>query len=241
MPTEVLTGAAQLETAAHRERQPKQAPKTVLLAGARGRLGETLLNDLLASGVYETVYVLSNADFEAGVKGLAPCSLAAPPRVDHLIINMSVDEHDTPASFYGRDGVYVQMDDANYAALITKIKPQLPKAAALLAPMAAFQQFSRAAALALDEKEFSLQALGISSLAIARPLATEQLPANATFMQRFMRMWFAQFRWILPNPHLSLRSSEISERVLAQLKAEQPGVTILTAADLARTMSREHT
>ena len=57
-----------------------EAARTALVAGAVGRLGEALLNRVLASGDYRTVVALAQAPMALGVRGLALASLVDLPR-----------------------------------------------------------------------------------------------------------------------------------------------------------------
>jgi hypothetical protein len=231
MITSVLQSAA-LEDRAFNAASNASQTKQVLLIGARGRLGEMLLNELLAQSRYSKVYVLAEQRLEMGIHKLETCTWNDTLAIDHIVINDSPFDPESPGAFHGRDQVYHCLGEQEWPILLQWLQVLKPRAAALISPLAAFQQFSSAANGALSPNEFALASQGIASCTILRPLAHQTLPASASRMDRFMALWFSQFRWIFPHPSQSLLTKDVSAATIAHLSQAQAGMRILSAQDM---------
>jgi hypothetical protein len=234
MITTVLQSAS-LERDAHIKSQQALLAKHVLLMGARGRLGETLLNDLLAKAHYTKVYVLADQRLEMGLQKLNTCTWNEAVRVDHVVINMTPHDPESPGAFHGRDQVYHDLSQQEWPKVLAWLSALQPRAAALISPLSAFTQFSSSANGALSPEEFALASHGVASCTILRPLATTTLPSDASRVQRFMALWFSQFRWIFPHPSQSLLTKDVSAATMQTLQFEQAGVRVLSAQDMLPT------
>ncbi len=231
MITSVLQSAA-IEEAARQQASTITPKLKVLLIGARGRLGETLLNDLLAQTHYSRVYVLAEQRLEMGIAKLHTCTWNETLEIDHIVINDTPLDPESPGAFHGRDQVYHCLGGQEWPTLLQWLQVLKPHVAALISPLAAFQQFSSSANGSLSPNEFALASKGIASCTILRPLANAALPAGASRMERFMALWFSQFRWIFPHPSQSLLTKDVSAAAMSHLQQAQVGMRILSAQDM---------
>jgi hypothetical protein len=227
-----LMQAASLEETAQVHAAPFAPKQQVLLIGARGRLGEILLNDLLAQSHYSKVYVLAEHRLEMGISKLETCTWNEALDIDHVVINDTPLDPESPGAFHGRDQVYHCLGEQEWPTMLQWLQQLKPRAAALISPLAEFYQFSNSANGSLSPHEFALVSQGVSSCTILRPLAKHALPANASRMERFMALWFGQFRWIFAHPSQSLLSKDVSAATMAHLKLAQAGMRVVSAQDM---------
>lgn len=201
--------------------------RIALVAGATGRLGEALLAEVISSGRYQRVIVLTERPLTSAVRGLSGRSLAElqSPAELGTVRTTALDVFacwGDPEDPFGRAA---NRRDAAYASLIgTDALREVSAAAArlraerflVLAPLIAWQQVSAAGRMLPEAMEMDFARLPIRSVIIMRPtVETQYSRSGGTRMQRFVRFYLSQLRFMLPAATQALRSTDIARAALA--------------------------
>jgi hypothetical protein len=150
-----------------------------------------------------------------------------------------------PADPFGRSP---NRRDAAYAAITAPDQLRAVAAAAaalgarrflLLAPLAAWHQVSAAGRMLPEAMELELAALRVPSIVIMRPTAERLPPADGTRVQRFVRFYLSQLRFMLPASTHALRSLDIARAALAvAAEADRPGLRVVSLDQIRQHASR---
>lgn len=226
----VALGAA----AAPAPRSRGDGPRRLLVAGAVGRLGETLLNDALARGGYDEVVVLADGDasMSLGVRRLALAPLAALPPLADVCIAQTLDP-DAPGarSFHGRD--------APFALVAPQAMPRIAAAAAaagarrlvLVHPLPAWQQMSGLHLGLSGEAELEIARLPFDAVTVLRPVAPSG-SAGGSWIQRFVGVYLSLQMLMMPKSVPQLTSAQVARVAVDVLRHAATGVTVLGAAQI---------
>lgn len=221
--------------------------RRALVAGAAGRLGEALLSEVVSSRRYGKVTVLTEGLLGSTVSGLdgMPLSDLRPPS-DPTVASQELDVFvcwGDPSDPMGRlqnrrDAIYAEISDAASLRAVAAAAGALrARRLLLLAPLMAWQQVSAAGRMLPEAMELELAALPIPTIVILRP-TTEQrgaAPAGATRMQRFVRFYLSQLRFMLPAVTHSLRSTDIARAALSIMgEADRPGLAVTSLDEIRR-------
>jgi hypothetical protein len=227
--------------------------RRALVAGAAGRLGEALLAQVVASPRYGAVTVLTEGPLTSTVRGLAGASLAQllqaaaeQPQPDAGELDVFACWGDAEDPF----GHAANRRDAVYASIIgtDALRSVAAAAAALhtrrllvLAPLVAWQQISAASRMLPQALEMELARLSIPSVIILRPTAEQQsVAAGGTRMQRFVRFYLSQLRFMLPAASHSMRSDDIARAALAVMaESDAPGLHVVPLETIRRHAGRK--
>lgn len=196
------------------------APLTSLLVlGAGGALGSALLGELLVAGRFERVYALVRQPLASAVRGFVPlpATLLREARLPPLASAVIVFERSRHSN--GRDEAFVEPRPEElpklarrlHAAGVRRLVVVVPHAPALL------PQALAAGYASLDEA--AVGALGFEQLVFVRAAQEATGPAERGLVARFVRWWFSQLRWMVPQQQQPVRAVTLARWVAALLRA----------------------
>lgn len=228
----VIAGDA---AASRAQRQHSESPiKRALVAGVIGRLGETLLTELLARGGYGEVVALAEQPVSLGVAGLSVSQLDNLPEIDDLFIILGGDDFSTRPSFHGRDAPFVNVDSYN-ALKIAQVANA--RRVTLISSSPAWQQFGPLNQGLTSPLERELAALKCRRFAVLRPVR-ESSRAGMNLMQRFVNIYLSIQMLMVPRSVPTLTSEQVARAAVALLADQEVhGVGVFGAADLATALA----
>lgn len=206
----------------------------VLVAGAVGRIGEALLNRVLADeagrgGVGgRPVVALADAPMAMGMRGLTLASLDALPPLDaaFLILHDSADAE--TRSFYGRDAPFVQVDELNCVHVARHAVEHGARRIVLISPTPAWRQIGKFHTGLADAVELELARLPLDSLVVLRPVRNTR-HRGAGLLERFVSVYLSVQLLMLPRTLEAITSEKLARCAVAALRATRPGVTVFPA------------
>jgi hypothetical protein len=206
----------------------------VLVAGAVGRLGEALLNEVVGRGGFGEVVALAEGDatMSMAVRGLTLAPMHALPPIDAVCIAHGDPEAPGARSFHGRDAPFAMVD--------TDAMPRIAAAAAaagarrlmLIHPMPIWQQMSRFHLGLMGEAELAMTQLPFESIVVLRPLSATTTTARGV-LERIANVYLSLQFLMMPKSLPTLTSLQIARVAVDELRAPAPGVRILGAAQIA--------
>jgi len=206
----------------------------VLVAGAIGRIGEALLNRVLAEeagrgGVGgRPVVALAASPMALGMRGLTLASLEALPPLDaaFLILNDSADGE--ARSFYGRDAPFVQVDELNCVHVARRAVESGAQRLVLIAPTAAWRQIGKFHTGLADSVELELARLPLDSLVVLRPVRNSGR-RGASLVERFVSVYLSVQLLMLPRTLEAITSEKLARCAAAAMRNARPGVAVFPA------------
>lgn len=210
---------------------------SALLVGARGRLGEALLNELLAHPAYARVHVASTAPIGGSVARLSAAPPGAWPQADDAYVCLQQPGEPFGRSYYGRDDVFEPADDHSLPDIGRRLTGAGNRRIALVAPLAAFQQMSAAARTLAGEAEWALASLPLDTLVVLRPARDTTAPPAGSRLQRFVRFYLGQLRYMLPRGFEPIASEALARATVRAMREAGPGLTVL-GADSVRALAQ---
>ncbi|MFM1988735.1 MAG: hypothetical protein RJA99_1692 [Pseudomonadota bacterium] len=228
-PTVVLGAAA-----SPAPRPSGAGPRRLLVAGAVGRLGETLLNDALARGGYDEVVALADGDasMSFGVRGLALAPLDALPPLDDVCIAQTLDP-DAPGarSFHGRDAPFALVDPPSMPRIAAAAAAAGARRLVLVHPLPAWQQMSGLHLGLSGEAELEMARLPFDAVTVLRPVAPSG-SAGGGLVQRIVGVYLSVQRLMMPQSVPTLTSAQVARVAVDALRGGGSGVTVLGAAQI---------
>jgi hypothetical protein len=210
----------------------------VLVAGAVGRIGEALLNRVLAdasasagTGGPRAVVALADAPMALGLRGLELAALDGLPPLDHayLVLNDSADAE--ARSFHGRDAPFVQVDERNCAHVARRAVECGARRVVLVSPTPAWRQIGRFHAGLADTVELELAQLPLESLVVLRPVRNSRKP-GAGLVERIVSAYLSIQLLMLPRSLEPILSDKLARCAVAAMRAARPGVTVVPADEI---------
>jgi hypothetical protein len=205
----------------------------VLVAGAVGRLGEALLNEVLARGGYTEVVALveDDATMSLGVRGLSLAPLHALPPIDDVCI-----VHGDPAApgaraVNGRDAPFALVDAAAMTGVAEAAAAAGARGVVLVHPLPAWQQMSRFHLGLIGEAELRLAQMRFASVTVLRPLSQSGSAAGG-WLQRIANVYLSLQFLMMPRSLPTLTSPQIARVAVDVLRAPEPGVRVIGAAQI---------
>jgi hypothetical protein len=211
----------------------------VLVAGAVGRLGEALLNEVLARGGYREVVALGDptAAMSLGVRGLSLADADTLPPLDDLLMAPTLAP-DAPGarSFYGRDAAFTLLTPAAVDRVAAAAARAGARRAVLVHPLSAWQQLSRWHLGLVGEAELALARLPFESVTVLRPLAAGSGGAGS-WLHRVAAVYLSLQLLMMPRSMPVLTSVQVARVAVDALRAPTPGVRVLGAAQIAEALA----
>lgn len=207
--------------------------RTALVIGAVGRLGESVLNQVIARGQYRSVRVQGSAPLTTAIAGLAVESGNPASRVDDAFLVLSNGPEQDFRSFYGRDGCFASLASPGLVGAARAAADRGARRLLLIAPMPAWQQVAHAPRGLLNADEVQLARLSFESVVIVRPVAANNTSVQS-LLERFTQFYLQLQMFMLPRTLPAMTSDRVASAAVQLLLVARPGVDVIAAADLNR-------
>ncbi len=205
--------------------------------GAVGRVGEALINALMARTDYTEVAVLADQPVNLGIARLAVCQKEEMPAARDLYMVLGGDEFATRRSFHGRDAPFVGVDESNGVALAGLAVEAGVKRIVLVAAAPSWQQIGALNQGLASSLERGISELAITRFAILRPLR-EARSSGVGVMQRFVNFYLSIQMLMVPRSVPVLTSDQVARAaILAMAEPSAQSVAVFSAADIGRLLS----
>jgi hypothetical protein len=227
------TIADALAGAQHQPLDPSlNAPKSVLIAGAAGRLGERILAGALASSGYRDVYVLASDEMPSTEAKLTALIGAGgdnwPAHIDHVIaVPGTVAPHEVFAA-RRRTEVFSPLATDQVLPLARLARAMGVSRFMLVTPIDVLGQPAALRSQLGNLMEAELHRMGFESLLLVRPSDFEYRRHEGGFGKRLTRMVVDVARGLLVGPRHAPASIEDTARAAVRVMQEAgPGLTVL--------------
>ena len=213
-------------------------PRRLLVAGATGRLGESLLNESLARGGYDEVVALAEVDatMSLGIRGLSLAPAHALPPLDAALVAPSDAGTPGARSFHGRDAPFVQVEPARMPSVAQAAARAGARTLVLVHPLPAWQQLSALHLGLSGEAELSIARLPFDSVTVLRPVAAAAGPAGG-WLQRVAHVYLSLQLLMMPRSLPTLTSAQVARAAVDLLREPARGVRVLGAAQLGERLA----
>jgi hypothetical protein len=205
----------------------------VLVAGAVGRLGEALLNEVIGRGGYADVVALAERDatMSLGLRGLSLAPLHALPPIDAVCIARSDPDAPGARSFHGRDAPFALVDTLAMPRIAAAAAAAGARRLVLIHPLPAWQQLSRLHLGLAGEAELQMAQMPFESVTVLRPLL-QSGSAAGSLLQRIANVYMSLQFLMMPRSMPTLTSPQIARVAVDVLRQPEPGVRIMGAAQI---------
>lgn len=203
--------------------------RTALAAGVVGRLGEALLEALLASPRYRQVYVATRFELTSTLPELLPLAVDQhwqQPLPEICDLYCCVDQR---AGFYGRDRAYMPVDRAQLPAIMSAARRSGVSRFALLSGLAPLEQLSVPQGGLRDANELALVRAGFRTLVLLRPSESGH-PGSGHPLERLMQTIGGTLAgYLIPQSMQPLRPGLVARAALDAMDRLGPGTHVLNA------------
>jgi hypothetical protein len=206
----------------------------VLVAGAVGRLGEALLNEVVGRGGFGEVVALAEGDatMSMAVRGLTLAPMHALPPIDAVCIAHGDPDAPGARSFHGRDAPFMMVDTAAMPRIAAAASAAGARRLMLIHPLPVWQQMSRFHLGLSGEAELAMTQLPFESIVVLRPISAATTTTR-NVLQRIAGVYMSLQFLMMPKSLPTLTSLQIARVAVDELRARAPGVRILGAAQIA--------
>jgi hypothetical protein len=212
--------------------------KSVFMFGAGGRLGETILAQLLSDPGIGSVLVKTTAPLASSIPKLSFVGLtsgvglspAEPPDVAVLVLGEEEDAALAWRSIYGRDVVFAALPSKFLVAAASALADAGIRHLVLVAPARYHLQPASLGGMAYGPAELAMVIL-FERVVLLRPLAgTQQKYTRSTSLgQAVARYVIGQLKVMLPASRAGCDPKRCARLVLAAVHHAEPGITVLDA------------
>lgn len=213
--------------------------RTALAAGVVGKLGEALLEALLASRRYDQVYVATRFPLTSTLAELRPLAVdqhwqqALPEAGDAYCC---VDQH---PGFYGRDRAYMPVDRAQLPPLAAAARRCGVSRFALLSGLAPLDQLSVPGAGLRDANDLALVRAGFRTLVLMRPAETGHPGPGHPFERLMQAIGGTLASYLIPQSMQPLRPGLVARAALDAMHRLGPGIHVLNAPAIRELLGRD--
>lgn len=205
--------------------------RTALVVGAVGRLGEAVLNQVIARGQYQAVMVQGSMPLTTAIAGLQVVPGHDAAAVDDAYLVLSSGPEKDFRSFYGRDGCFDSLTSPQLLGVARRAAERGAGRLLLVAPMPAWQQVAHTPRGLLNGDEVQLAGLSFESVVIFRPVAAAVSGAR-TLLEHFTQFYLQLQMLMLPRSLPTLTSDQIASAAVQLLLGCRPGLAVIAAADV---------
>jgi hypothetical protein len=201
----------------------------------KGKLGEALLNQLLASS-YLAVTAIADKPLTLGIAKLevSPLIEVKADQAQDAYLCLTDPDAAYGQSYYGRDAHFSTLlaDDAFEVAksLVAKGVSRL----VLISPLSSWHQMSPSAKGISSELESKLLSLELESFLILRPASESQSAPQTTFLRRFLAGYFNIIRIMLPKGAENIRTDQLAQSAIKANQFAKAGVQVFDNQALTR-------
>jgi hypothetical protein len=203
--------------------------KTVLVAGASGRLGERILAGVLASPAYRKVYVMAADPMPSTEPKLAAVTAFDwTTQIDHVIVVPGIDEaHDTPFN-RRRTEVFSSLAPDQVLPLARHARAMGASRFMLVVPLDVMLQPAALRSQVSNLTEAELHQMGFETLLLVRPSDAETRRRRGNLAKRLMRTIADMAAGLLVGPrHTPLSLEKTARAVVRALQESVPGLIVL--------------
>jgi hypothetical protein len=222
---DVLAGARR----AHPKPAVQAIGKTVLVAGARGRLGERILARLLASSAYREVYVTASdvmPSTEAKLTALTGDDWRA--QIDQVIAVPGIEQAADNPFNRRRTEVFSALAPDGILPLARHARAMGATRFMLVTPIDVMLQPAALRAHLGNLTEAELHRMGFESLLLVRPSDTELRRRQGNLGQRLIRLMVDTAGGLMVGArHTPLSVDNIARATVRALQESGPGLTVL--------------
>jgi hypothetical protein len=231
--------ASMLQAAQAPGARPAGSLRRVLVAGATGRLGEALLNEVLARGGFDDVVALAEGDatMSLGLRGLSLAPLHALPPLDAVLIAQTMADAPDARSFHGRDAPFALVDPVQMPRIAQAAAAAGARSLVLVHPLPAWQQLSALHLGLSGAGELSIAQMPFADVIVLRPVAASASAAGS-WLQRVAHVYLSLQLLMMPRSLPVLTSPQVARAAVDLLREPPPGVTVMGAARIAERLER---
>jgi len=198
------------------------APRTsVVIIGAGGALGSSVLAEALVAGRFQRVQALVAAPLASTLRGLVPLTRAALDTGQGEPADAAIVVFDRERRSNGRDDAFEMPEPEQLLPLARALRSQGTKRLVVLMPHAPAQLPQALAAGLASLDETALVALDFEHLVILRAARPSGTAAPTALLDRLARAWLEQLRWMVPERQQPLRPASLA-RCVAELVMALP-------------------
>jgi uncharacterized protein YbjT (DUF2867 family) len=207
----------------------KASKKTILLAGAAGRLGERILGRLLAAQEYQRIYVLASEPMRSTEAKLTALTHEEwNHHIDHVIAVVSEGTRDAPIQIRKRTEVFSSLSPDSVLPLAQHAKSLSASRFMLVTPTNVLSQPAAVYAQLANLMESDLHQLGFESLLLVRPSDYEIRLQRSSFAIRLMRLLADTASGLMAGLKHTPLSLDNTARAVVRVIADSPsGLTII--------------
>ena len=204
----------------------------------KGKLGEALLNQLLASS-YLVVTAIADKPLTLGIARLEVSPLNEVKRDQAQDAYLCLNDPDAAygQSYYGRDAHFSTLLAADALEVAKILVAKGVSRLILISPLSSWHQMSPSAKGISSELESKLLSLELESFVILRPAHESQSAPQTTIFRRFLAGYFNIFRIMLPKGAENMRTDQLARSAIKANQSAMPGVQVLDNQDLLRILS----
>jgi hypothetical protein len=212
--------------------------RKAIIVGVKGKLGEALLNQLLASS-YLAVTAIADKPLTLGIARLSVAALGEinEGQADDAFLCLSDPDAAYGQSYYGRDAHFSTLLPPDIFEVAKGLVAKGVTRLILISPLSSWHQMSPSAKGISSELESRLLSLELESLLILRPATESQSQPQTTSFRRFLAGYFNIFRIMLPKGAENLRTDQLARSAIKANQDAPAGVQVLNNEDLIRMLS----
>ena len=206
----------------------------------KGKLGEALLNQLLASS-YLSVTALADKPLTLGIARLEVSALSEieEGQANDAYLYLTDPDAAYGQSYYGRDAHFSSLRPADTFGVAKSLVDKGVRRLILISPLSSWHQMSPSAKGISSELESRLLSLELESLLILRPATESQSQPQISFFRRIFAGYFNIFRMMLPKGAENMRTDQLARRAIMASQNAKAGVQVLDHQDLMRMLAEK--
>jgi hypothetical protein len=207
--------------------------RRAVIVGVKGKLGEALLNQLLASSYLE-VTAIADKPLTLGIAKLHLSQIheVAEAQAQDAYLCLSDPLASYGKSYYGRDAHFSELLASDAFRVAQALVTQGVRRLILISPLSSWHQMSPSAKGISSELESQMLSLQLESFLILRPSAELQSAPQASLFGRFIAGYLGMFRMMLPKGSDNIRTEQLARSAIRANQYARSGVQVLNNQDL---------
>jgi hypothetical protein len=209
--------------------------RKAIIFGVKGKLGEALLNQLLASS-YLAVMAIADKPLTLGIARLevSPLSEVKAAQAQDASLCLKNPDAAYGQSYYGRDAHFSNLLPENAFEVAKSLLAKGVRRLILISPLSSWHQMSPSAKGISSELESKLLSSELESFLILRPASDSQSATQTTFFHRFLAGYLNIFRIMLPKGAENMRTDQLARSAIKANQFARAGVQVLDNQELIR-------
>jgi hypothetical protein len=201
----------------------------------KGKLGEALLNQLLASS-YLSVTAIADKPLTLGIASLevSPLSEVKVDQAQDAYLCLNDPNAAYGQSYYGRDAHFSTLLSCDAFEVAKRLVAKGVSRLILISPLSSWHQMSPSAKGISSDLESKLLSIELESFLILRPSSESQNASQTTFFGRFLAGYFNILRIMLPKGAEIMRTDQLARSAIQANQYAKAGVQVVSNQDLMR-------